>query len=232
MCRLLLVQSRQPLNPAVYLEPFADACRASREYQGHGWGITSHTTDPSATWDRYRTLTPIWDDDLAQLGTTRSFLAHARSAFRDEDIAVENNMPFVAGRWSYGFNGELRGVRVRAPGRTGAARIWNMIQRAQTSAGLSMHEAIERTVAVLVRQSVYVRAMNIFITDGENALVHSSFNESPDYFTLHHCSTGNDDVRIVSSEPFALPAHGASSAEETPRWIPVPNHSTMAWQTA
>jgi len=36
-------------------------------------------------------------------------VAHARSAFEDKDIVVENNMPFTDGERVFIFNGELRG---------------------------------------------------------------------------------------------------------------------------
>ena len=44
--------------------------------------------------------------------------------FRNEGIAVENNMPFLSGRHGFVFNGELRGVRIAATGRIGAEKLF------------------------------------------------------------------------------------------------------------
>lgn len=226
MCRLLLVQSSHEFDPSPYLERFAELCRTSTEYQGHGWGVTRRSSDDEP-WDRYRSLTPIWEDDVTRFEPARSILAHARSAFRDEDIVLENNMPFVNDEWCYAFNGELRGVRVRAEGRTGAARIWNLIQRAQ-STGLSMHDALERTVAMLTRQSQYIRAINIFMTNGATVLGHSTFNESPEYFTLQRWDSADGRTRLVCSEQFPVPSSSDRNPEAS-AWVPVPNNTTFSW---
>ena len=80
-------------------------------------------------WKHYKSLKPIWEDDLRQFGSSDLFLVHARSAFRDEGICIDNNMPFYDDKHVFVFNGELRGVRIKSQGRIGAEKIFNYIKR-------------------------------------------------------------------------------------------------------
>ena len=90
MCRLLLIQSSEPFIIKPHLEKFAALSKNSKEYQGHGWGCAYLN---EGEWTYYKNLQPVWEDDPDQFGSTSLFLAHARSAFRDEGIEIENNMP-------------------------------------------------------------------------------------------------------------------------------------------
>ena len=205
MCRLLFVRSPEPFDTASYLEPFARICKNSKEYQGHGWGCA---WPEGGGWKNYRNVRPIWEDDLGPFPDTRMLLAHARSAFRNEGIAVENNMPFTDGKTVFLFNGELAGVRLRAEGRIGAEKVYNVIRRLDRGDTLS---ALRQAVRLIERRTRYVKAMNIILSDGEYAWASSLFSEDPDYFTLHRKETGG--IRIICSEPFP----GETG------WEPVPN---------
>ncbi len=55
--------------------------------------------------------------------TTKRLIVHARSAFQDKDIVVENNMPFYDDKYIFIFNGELNGVKIKSDGRIGAEKI-------------------------------------------------------------------------------------------------------------
>lgn len=89
-----------------HLAAFTRVARNSREYQGHGWGCAWLE---DGRWRLYHDIRPIWEDDWRPPGRTTLLLAHARSAFRDEGIRVENNMPFHDGERVFIFNGELHG---------------------------------------------------------------------------------------------------------------------------
>ena len=39
MCRLLAVRDRTPFAIEPHLDRFAQICKDSKEYQGHGWGF-------------------------------------------------------------------------------------------------------------------------------------------------------------------------------------------------
>jgi len=158
MCRLLFVRSADAFSIAEQLRPFAQLSRQSREFQGHGWGCSWLPLEESPTnkWQHYRCIDPIWEDDLNQFAQTRLLLVHARSAFRDEGIVIENNMPFSDGDTVFIFNGELRGVKINSEGRIGAEKIYN-----------------------------YIRAMNIILSDGNSSVVSSTYNEDPDYFQMY-----------------------------------------------
>src|SRR5262245_9869190 len=150
MCRLLLVKAENEINIGEQLRRFAHIAEHSKEFQGHGWGCSFWKDDG---WHHYKNIQPIWQDDLDQFGESRLFVAHARSAFRDEGIAVENNMPFYDDRRVFIFNGELRGVRIAEQGRIGAEKIFNFIKRFDHG---SIHEALTRGTEVIRKRSKYV----------------------------------------------------------------------------
>ena len=175
-----MMRGEQPFAAMPVFESFRERCRDSREYQGHGWGAAWRS---SGGWLRYRSLTPIWDDDLELPSEVDFLVVHARSAFRDEGIDIENNMPFYNGERAFVFNGELRGVRLRVPGRTGAEKIFRLIE--DRDAG-DLDAAVAAADSLLVSKSERVRAMNLALTDGDRIYASCRFTESPDYFTLHY----------------------------------------------
>jgi glutamine amidotransferase len=193
MCRLLLVKSETEFSIPEELKRLAAIAERSKEYQGHGWGCAYRD---KGAWRHYKNIQPIWKDDFAAFGKTRLLLAHARSAFKDEGIAVENNMPFYDERRVFIFNGELRGVRITEQGRIGAEKIFNFIKRFDHG---DLLEALKRGAEVIEKRTKYIRAMNIILADHGRAGVASLFNEDPDYFTMHW--TKDQGKLIVASEP-------------------------------
>lgn len=195
MCRILYARCATPFPIAEKLRSFAELSRDSREFQGHGWGCAWRTDDG---WQQYHDIRPIWEDDLNQFGNTRLLLAHARSAFRDEGIVVENNMPFSDGESVFIFNGELRGVRIKSEGRIGAEKIYNYIRRFDRGDKCA---AAAKAVEIIKKRSSYVRAMNIILSDGEQSCLSTSYCEDPDYFQMHQKQ--EQDLHLVCSQPFA-----------------------------
>jgi hypothetical protein len=179
MCRLLAITAAEPVDLSGHLRDFARMAQASREHQGDGWGC-AWLEDGS--WRTHHSLSPIWEEPLEGFGRARVLIAHARSAFREEGISVENNMPFVDAPLAFAFNGELRGVRIAETGRIGAEKLFRFLVRHGAHAG----EGAARTAVRLVRQRTrYVRAMN-FVLGGRGRFVTCcSFGEDADYFTLH-----------------------------------------------
>jgi predicted glutamine amidotransferase len=194
MCRLLFVKSEQPFLIRDYLQPFAEISKNSKEYQGHGWGCFYLDNDG---WKHYKNIKPVWEDNPVQFGQTKLLIAHARSAFRDRDIRVENNMPFYNGKLVYIFNGELHGVKIREAGRIGAEKIFNFILRFYNGEVLS---AMQRAIPIIRKRSQYIRAMNIIITDGKSVSISTEFNEDFKYFTMHYKRTG--ETLAICSDPF------------------------------
>ncbi|MDP6582950.1 MAG: hypothetical protein QF681_20090, partial [Vicinamibacterales bacterium] len=148
-------------------------------------------------WQVYRDIRPVWEDDLSRFRTTTLLVAHARSAFRDEGIRVENNMPFFDGRQVFIFNGELQGVRIREAGRIGAEKIFNFIKRFDRDGRLP---ALERGVAVIEKRTRYVRAMNMIIASRDSSELATLYNENPAYFQMYRSQQAAAD--IVCSEPY------------------------------
>ena len=194
MCRLLYVRSKNRFSINYHLQKFAQIAKNSKEFQGHGWG-SAYLVD--GEWTIYKNIKPIWEDDLASFGSTNLLIAHARSAFKDKDIHVENNMPFFKGDYVFIFNGELHGVKIKESGRIGAEKIFNFILRFYKG---DISEAIRLSVEIINKRSRYVKAMNLIIADKKTAYVSSNFNEDPDYFTLYYQKT--DDSLIISSENY------------------------------
>ena len=158
MCRLLLVENPSGIDPNPILEQFRAVCKNSREYQGHGWG--SAWLDEHGQWRFHHSIDPIWEDPMDDFPHTRLFLVHARSAFRDEGIVVENNMPFTDGASVFLYNGELRGVRIKAEGRIGAEKIYNFIRRFDMG---DLSEAVKKGVGIIDRRTLDLMLKHDFI---------------------------------------------------------------------
>ena len=216
------MQSKTPFSIVEQLKPFAELSKNSVEYQGHGWGCSwlpaadsseniadiplsptnTHSNQTSnanfdGKWHHYRNINPIWVTDLSNFPETTLLLVHARSAFRDEGIAIENNMPFSDDDSVFIFNGELRGVKIKSDGRIGAEKIYNYIRRLDKG---NKQAALDKSVSIIDKRTSYIRAMNILFSDGETSVVSSTYNENPDYFQMHR-SVKHGMTRICS-QPF------------------------------
>ena len=212
MCRLLMLYNPGGIDPNPALDEFRTLSSNSKEYQGHGWGCT--WLNANERWEFHHRIDPVWEDSRNDFPATRLFLAHARSAFQNEGITVENNMPFTDGDNVFLFNGELRGVKVKAEGRIGAEKIFNYIKRFNRG---DVAAAVRRGTGVIVKRTRYVRAMNFILASPQTAHLCSLFNEDPDYFQLQSASHGR--TRIVCSERYPLPVEWGDV------WTPVPNNS-------
>jgi len=199
MCRLLTVRSQRPFAVAPHLMEFAAVAKNSKEYQGHGWGCAYR--DEKGNWKFYRNISPIWEDDVGRFGVTTLLVAHARSAFEDRDIVIENNMPFFDGRTVFIFNGELRGVKIREDGRIGAEKIFNFIRRFDDG---DTRRALEKATAIIKKRTRYIRGMNIVMVNAGGIFLSSFFNEDDAYFTMHY-RPGKE--LIICSEPYGLGAN-------------------------
>ena len=194
MCRLLLVKSKTEFPMSNYLEKFSYIAEQSQEYQGHGWGCVYLQ---GGIWKTYKNINPIWTDDPGQFGNSTYLLAHARSAFRDEGIIIENNMPFQSGNTFFIFNGELHGVKIKEEGRIGAEKLFNYILRFYRK---DQKGGFQKGLEIIEKRTNYIRAMNIIMIDEKQICLASIHNEDHDYFTLHKKESEND--LIICSEPF------------------------------
>jgi glutamine amidotransferase len=207
MCRLLYVNSINNFSISDYLVRFAEVSKTSKEYQGHGWGCAFIE---DGEWKYFRNVNPIWECDFSGLRSAKRLLVHARSAFRNEGIEVENNMPFNDEKYVFIFNGELRGVKIKEEGRIGAEKIFNYIKRFDRG---NTEEMLMKGTGAIIKHSKYVRAMNIIFSDRDSSYVFSCFNEDPDYFTMH-ISKSPDSIIVCSDK---LPG--------TSGWYPLENNS-------
>ena len=212
MCRILCVRTTVAFEMEAHLAPFAALSRDSREYQGHGWGCS--WLDEDGAWRHHHDIRPVWEDTDRPAVRTTALIAHARSAFRDEGIVVENNMPFADDERVFVFNGELRGVRIKAEGRIGAEKIFNFIKRFDHG---DLAEAVTRGAEVINKRTRYVRAMNFIIATRDAVHVSSDFGEDPDYFQLQVAERPGE--LIICSQAYGDHA-----------WHAFPNHSQRTWQ--
>lgn len=194
MCRLLMIRADRAFPTASYLQAFAELAKNSMEYQGHGWGLAWRTNNQ---WKLSKNIQPIWEDNVTIFPNTTFLVAHARSAFRDEGIIVENNMPFIHDDLVFIFNGELRGVRITSPGRIGAEKIFNYILRLSHG---NIFNALQRSIPIITKRTSYVKAMNILISDGQRIYAATQFQERPEYFTLYQKKIKG--MTFVCSDPF------------------------------
>ena len=194
MCRLLLVKSKKSFQIGDYLYSFSQVAQNSIEFQGHGWGCAYLE---NGDWKIYKNIKPIWEDNNTHFRNTNILLAHARSAYQDKGIEIENNMPFKNGQNVFIFNGELRGVKIKEKGRIGAEKIFNYILRFNKG---DLFAAYDKALRIIEKRTEYIRAMDIIMADFENLYISTLFNEQEEYFTLHY---KNDENRlIICSEPF------------------------------
>jgi predicted glutamine amidotransferase len=211
MCRLLVVRSQDGFSPVPYLEKFAFIAKNSKEFQGHGWGCA--WSDPAGRWQIYRDIRPVWEDDFSAFPSTRLLVAHARSAFEDKDIVVENNMPFSDGKAVFIFNGELRGVKIKEEGRIGAEKIFNFIRRFDSGDPLA---ALKKATGIIRNRTRHIRGMNIIMVKDRMIYLSTYFQGDPDYFTMH-CRENRE--LVICSEAFP--------SEEG--WTPIANDSFRTW---
>ena len=209
MCRLLWLRAEHPVDVSFHLAHFARLCQESTEYQGHGWGCASLV---GGEWRTHHSLSPIWEDDVTVFGETRLFLAHARSAFRDEGIVIENNMPFTQANEVFIFNGELNGVRIREEGRIGAEKIFNYTRRFSHQGPLA---GLKKSVEVIEKRTRYIRALNFIIATPHRSLLATLYNEHPRYFQMQR--TFIDGLDVVCSEQYPV---GVS-------WRPIENRTII-----
>lgn len=207
MCRLLVVRSQEPFDPADHLTRFASIAKNSKEYQGHGWGCA--WKDHEQTWQIYRNICPIWEDNHTRFPRTSVLVAHARSAFEDRDILVENNMPFFDGKRIFIFNGELRGVKIREQGRIGAEKIFNFIRRFDHGDTLA---ALKKAVELIRNRTRYIRGMNIIMVKERTIYLSTFFSEDEEYFTMHY---REDPESVICSEAYPSEKGWRSIANET-----------------
>ena len=226
MCRLLCVRNDDGFEIEEHLAALARIARDSQEYQGHGWGCawladtgTAGGGIPAsghrARWRFHHDIAPIWEDAARPAGRTTLLVAHARSAFRDEGIRVENNMPFTDGERVFAFNGELHGVRIRERGRIGAEKVFNFVKRFDRG---DFGAALVRGLDAIERRTRHMRAMNVVVADTARRVHFASrFREDPAYFQMHTATVDGD--RILCSEPYP----GAAARA---RWTAVANGYT------
>ena len=194
MCRILYVRSQEEFEISEQLTKFAEISKNSKEYQGHGWGCSYLVNNE---WVHYHNIKPIWEDELSQFSTTRVLVVHARSAFQDKDIVVENNMPFYDDKYIFVFNGELQGVSIKEEGRIGAEKIFNFIKRFDKGDTEAM---LAKGVELIKKKTKYLRAMNTIIADKERAYLSSDFNEETEYFTVNYKE--EESMITICSDPF------------------------------
>lgn len=193
-----------------HLQKFAQISKNSEEYQGHGWGLAY--LDENNEWVHYKDIKPVWKDNLCQFGSTKLLVVHARSAFEDKDIVVENNMPFYDDNYIFIFNGELQKVRIREEGRIGAEKIFNYIKRFDSG---DLAIALEKGVNSIKKRTKYYKAINVIIVDKNNIFLSTNYNERPHYFTMHV----KENPLMICSMPYP----GETG------WEKIPNNTVRVW---
>ena len=86
--------------------------QTSGDSNPHGWGVGWYR-DGAFEPERYRTVTPIWEDTAfaedSRAIRSSAFVAAARLASPGATIEEEGNAPFVAGPWLFSLNGAVGG---------------------------------------------------------------------------------------------------------------------------
>ena len=210
MCRLLYIQNKEQFDPIPHLQAFAEMAKNSLEYQGHGWGSAFIIHND---WEYYKNINPIWEHAFDNFPKVKTILVHARSAYKDEGIFIENNMPFYDENYVFIFNGELQGVKIKSEGRIGAEKIFNYLKRFENQK--DMLNSFKKGLKIIEKRTEYIKAMNIIIATKTNAFISSLHNERSEYFTLRKFEDKNK--KIICSEPYSL----------IDNWTPIENGSFL-----
>lgn len=147
-----------------------------------GWGVGWYPTVGGAP-ERYRTVTPIWDDDsftsTARTVTSGAILGAARLASPGASITVDGNAPFRSGNWLFSLNGVVHGftdgvgddLRARITPRRRATIVSDADSEVLFALVLDLLDAGVPARDALVRVVHDVRAvtdgrLNLVLTDG------------------------------------------------------------------
>lgn len=192
MCRFLIANFQEEVQPEKFLENFATACEQSPHWQGDGWGLAWWEKDG---WQTKKSLRPIWEDqtEFADLPASRFFLIHARGAsFPKDKNNLDFNQPFIRDGRVFVFNGFLNGVDLPMPvaGKVGAEKIFNLV----------LQVGLPAATDTLIRSAKLVEALNVGLATAEKIAVFSHFTTTGDYHRLY---ISEDPVRrLICSVPF------------------------------
>jgi glutamine amidotransferase len=187
-----------------------------------GWGVAWYS-DAAPEPQRYRTVTPIWDDQQfatrARSITSGAVVAAARLASPGAALAETGNAPFVSGRWAFSLNGIVHGFtdgagdelrsRLTADRRAGLAGdadtevlfalVLQLLDRGATPAD-ALATVVQQVLAITTGR------LNLLLTDGHHVVA---------------TRVGNSLFRresVIASEPIDGTDDG---------WIEVPDHSVV-----
>ncbi len=191
MCRILLVNLKEPDDVRQYIENFALKCRASKEYQGDGFGIAY--LDKNGEPQIEKSLNPIWSSSniIQKVPYTTFVLVHARSAYGEKTIGdIDYNQPFGDKDFLFAFNGYLQGVGLKTEGKIGAQKIFNLLRE----------KGVQSGIIELNENTQYIKSLNFVLVRNKNIYVHNQYGEKEDvdYFDLWMSQSPNR--LIVSSE--------------------------------
>lgn len=198
-----MVKSQNPVKIESLLEEFAEACRKCRtpdgDWQGDGWGISYLSKENR--WVVKKSINPIWEEEniFKSIPESRFFLVHARSSsFGNQREFIEYNQPFVSERYSFVFNGFIKGVSLpfKVKGEIGSQKIWNLLLE------FLKKETPRKSLLLLknyiLKNSKTVQALNIGLCDRSNLYALCYFESNPDYYSLFYFK--DLSTFIISSE--------------------------------
>jgi glutamine amidotransferase len=227
MCRhLAYLGPPVPLDELLFTAPHSLARQAevprlqtSGDTNPDGWGVAWYGA-PHAAPERYRTVSPVWDDrDFAtRAASLRSgaFVAAARLASPGATLVDTGNAPFVEDSWSFSLNGIVYGFpdrvgdelrarvvperQARLVGDADTEVLFALVLQHLTE-GMSPTEALATVVHDVL--ALTTARLNFLLTDG--ALVHAT-------------RVGNSLFRrggVIASEP----------TDDEPGWIEIPDRT-------
>lgn len=184
-----MIRSKKPIKPNRFLADFAKICKNNSQWQGDGWGIAWKLED--GNWKIEKSLKPIWEEEekFRKVSATKLLVVHARGAsFPHQKGDINFNQPYVDSNVCFVFNGELYGVKLKAEGKIGAQKIFNLLERT----------SLERVRYLLRKNSKKILGMNIGLVKGDTINVLCDYDEQQDYYTLRYYI--DKDITLVCSE--------------------------------
>ncbi len=205
MCRFIIVHSKNKINPEKLMNSFSNMAKESNaldgDWQGDGCGIAWINNE--GKWSLKKSLLPIWEDKglFSGISKTNIFIAHARSAsFKEQKGFIEFNEPYINKEFAFVFNGILKGVSIKSPGKIGAQKIWHLLEKE-----LEQNEpnrALEIIKELLLKNSKEIVALNIGLATSKSIYSLCYFSRNPEYYNLWNYKDKN--LEVICSEKIPI----------------------------
>ncbi|MDI6887324.1 MAG: class II glutamine amidotransferase [Candidatus Thermoplasmatota archaeon] len=203
MCRLFAVIAKEPKALKEWLIESKNSILEQSKEHRHGWGL-AWLENRNFRIDK--STTPAYKDKtflaLAQMINSKLNIVHIRKA-SVATIKLENNQPFIRGKWVFTHNGTISNYKKLLPlinvkhlrGETDSEVFFQLLMKNLKK--LCAEKAISKTVADIARLCRY-SSLNCVFSEGEKLYALRMYKKEPSYYRMNYLMA--DECVVVSSE--------------------------------